>query len=778
MDYLQGIVKHITFYNEENNYGIIKVTVTETSIKKSLFDDFSHELVTVTGYFPRFSKGDEIRFFGETSVHPTYGEQFNAKSYERSSETNIEGVIDYLSSDLFTGVGPKTAEKVVNTLGKNTIKIIIENKEALDQIPKLTDKVKDTLYEGLIKHKASEQTLIQLYGYGISSKMAMRIISVYKEKTLRILEENPYKMIDDIEGIGFDRADHIAKKLGFEDTNPLRIRAMIIYLFKFITYQQGHTFLPKDAFIETAANRLSKDDAFIDESAVLDHVNTLINEKKLMVEDDNIALRTVVLAEKEIVHKIKVLNESPQTIDEAKVHNLIKQFETKEAINYSSKQKLAIINALKHRMMILTGGPGTGKTTVIKGLIHVYYTYYNLKKPALSEQSSIHLIAPTGRAAKRMQESTNAYAQTIHRFLGYSFDGSFQHDKYHQVEGNLFIIDEASMIDLFLASQLLQSLPDYANIIFVGDDAQLPSVGPGQVFKDLIDSKIIPTITLDVIHRQASDSHIIDLAQKIRLGHLPSNLDEQFDDRYIFKETPQNFQPRLKKAIDYLIQLGYDLQDDIQVLIPMYKGTVGIDETNRFLQETYNHNNEEVLKYNNRLFKVGDKILQLTNQIEDGVMNGDQGKVIAIDNDTEELTVDFLDATVKYRMKDLVNITHAYAMSIHKAQGSEYKVVILPIFSSYSIMLKRKLIYTAITRAKERIMILGHIDKLSYAVKNLEESRLTKLKERLLNEIAYQTVDEDVIAPNHVINDSTIPFDYLGEEMQNLSPYDFLDDEQ
>ncbi|MFU8787282.1 MAG: ATP-dependent DNA helicase, partial [Candidatus Izemoplasmataceae bacterium] len=383
-----------------------------------------------------------------------------------------------------------------------------------------------------------------------------------------------------------------------------------------------------------------------------------------------------------------------------------------------------------------------------------------------------------GRAAKRMQESTNAYAQTIHRFLGYSFDGSFQHDKYHQVEGNLFIIDEASMIDLFLASQLLQSLPDYANIIFVGDDAQLPSVGPGQVFKDLIDSKIIPTITLDVIHRQASDSHIIDLAQKIRLGHLPSNLDEQFDDRYIFKETPQNFQPRLKKAIDYLIQLGYDLQDDIQVLIPMYKGTVGIDETNRFLQETYNDNNDEVLKYNNRLFKVGDKILQRTNQIEDGVMNGDQGKVIAIDNDTEELTVDFLDATVKYRMKDLVNITHAYAMSIHKAQGSEYKVVILPIFSSYSIMLKRKLIYTAITRAKERIMILGHIDKLSYAVKNLEESRLTKLKERLLNEIAYQTVDEDVTAPNHVINDSTIPFDYLGEDMQNLSPYDFLDDEQ
>ena len=776
MDYLQGIIKHITFYNEENHYGIIKITVTESSLKQTLFDDFSHETFTVTGYFPKFSKGEEIRFYGDIVHHPMYGDQLNAKSYERSHETNIEGLIEYLSSDLFLGIGPKTAARVVETLGKSTIKKIIDDKSCLDQVPKMTDKIKESLYEGLLKHKASEQILIELYGYGISSKMAMRIISIYKEKTLRILEENPYKMIDDVEGIGFDRADHIAKKLGFEDHHPLRIRAMIMYLFKTITYQQGHTYLPKDAFIEMAAKRLSKAETFIDETVVLNHIEDLIKEHKLSIEEDRLALRTIENAEKEIIQKIKILNAAPQPVDDAKIKQLINEFETLENIRYSEKQRNAIHQALSHRLMILTGGPGTGKTTVIKGLIHVYYTYYDLKKPSFEQASLIHLIAPTGRAAKRMQESTQAYAQTIHRFLGYSFDGSFAYDKTHQVEGNLFIVDESSMIDVHLASQLLQSLPDYANVIFVGDDAQLPSVGPGQIFRDLIESKMIPTITLDVIHRQAHDSHIIDLAQQIRKGSLPEHLDVQYEDRYIFKESPQNFQTRLKKAIDYLLGFGYDLQEDIQVLIPMYKGPLGIDETNRFLQETYNKETLG-LSHGNRVFKLGDKVLQLTNQIEDGVMNGDQGKVVDIDLEIEEVTVQFLDVTVKYRPKDLVNLTLAYAMSIHKSQGSEYKVVIMPIFSSYTIMLKRKLIYTGITRAKERILILGHIDKLQYAVRNLEEGRLTKLKERLLNTIESTIFEASETSEEALILEEGIPFETLGEVMDGLTPYDFLDEE-
>lgn len=779
MGYIEGVIRNLTYYNDDNAYAVIKLTITDANIKRGLFDEDLDEVMTVTGYFPKPMKGESYRFYGDIVHHPKYGDQFSAKSVEKVSETNIEGLAEYFSSDLFPGVGEKTAHRVVDVLGKDAIAKIINDSDVLETVPKLTDAQKQVLIEGLKEHKASEQMLIKLYGYGISSKMAMRIINVYKTETIAKIETNPYQMIQDIDGIGFERADVIGKKLGFKEDHPSRIEALITHLFIELVLSQGHTHIEAERFIDAASAKIESDQDDVGKGVLKKALDKLIQAKVFVIIEDVLTLKRIFKAEETIAEKIKTLTLTTQAIDEDKALRLIQTVEKEESITYSALQIEAILKALKHQSMIVTGGPGTGKTTVIKGIIEVYYRYHSLMKPRKEQASLIHLIAPTGRAAKRMEESTGYYAQTIHRFLGYAFDGSFEYNRYNQVEGNLFIIDEASMIDVFLASQLLESLPDFANVIFVGDDAQLPSVGPGQVFKDMIDSRALEVVALNVIHRQGKDSNIIKLAEKIRQGSLPSDLMKVHDDRVIFYEHPRNFQTRLKKIIDYMIEEGFSIQDDIQVLIPMYKGDVGIHETNRFIQSNYNLNTTRVIDHGERQFRLEDKVLQLVNQAEDKVMNGDQGKIIDILED--EVVVEFLENKVSYKTKDLINITHAYAMSIHKAQGSEYKVVVLPLFSSYSIMLKRKLIYTAITRAKERLVILGNIDKLEYAVSQLEEARHTQLKAKLTEQVKpKKRIDTPLPLKQsseavHRIDDPEIPFDTLGELLDQKTPYDFLD---
>lgn len=778
MNSLEGHVRFITFYNEENRYAIVKVHVTTANFSEGLFAVPEGTLMTVTGYFPRPAKGETVRFYGNIVRHPTYGEQFEAKSMEKVGETTEAGIIEYLSSDLFPGVGPKTAERIVKTLGRETIKKVLESPQALDEVTPLSKTLKQVITDGLSRYKAEEHILIQLYGYGVSAKIAMRLIDRYRHDTMRVLQENPYRLIDEVEGIGFDRADEIGRKLGFASDHPHRMKAVIQYLFRQLVLNFGHTLIEYELFVEEVLKRLNKDVPDLERTHVVEHIEALIKAHRLVRHEEYLTLSSIAYAEKTIVSKLKTLNKAPQSIDQSKVTALIAQFEKSEGIAYSNKQKEAIHQAMKNRMMILTGGPGTGKTTVIKGLVKVYHQYHQLEEPTPERTAFIHLVAPTGRAAKRMQESTGYYATTIHRLLGYSYDGSFQHDRSHLLEGNLFIVDEASMIDVFLAAQLLESLPNYANVVFVGDDAQLPSVGPGQVFKDLIEAKRLPVTTLNVIHRQAEDSHIVHLAGQIRDGKLPNDMDVSYPDRYVFTEEPERFQARLKRIIDYLIKQGHDLHEDIQVLIPMYKGSTGIDETNRFLQNTYNKTPGPELTQGTRIFKVNDKVLQLVNQIEDGVMNGDQGRVIGIDDKSKTMTVDFLGQIVSYKSQDLINLTHAYAMSVHKAQGSEYQVVIMPIFGAYAHMLKRKLIYTGITRAKQCLVLFGQPERLKYAVTHLEEDRKTRLKEALLEENIPSLLDVETDTPSVEtaikIEDPDIPFKTLGEQLHGATPYDFL----
>ncbi len=770
MKYIQGIVKALLYHNEENAYTIIKIEVTDITEDTGLFLIEKGDLITITGYMTSPKRGEEIRFFGEIINHPKYGMQYQMSSYEKISETSVAGLIEYLSSDLFPGIGIKTAERVVSTLGKNLVVDVINNHQILEKVPKLSDKQKQVIINGLVENKAAEHALIKLYSYGLSPKMAMRIFKHYQTDTIKIVEENPYQLIQDIDGIGFERADSIAKSLGWEENHPYRIKAMILYLYHLMGINYGHTFLYYDQLIEYLLNVLNRKKELITKTELDEHIKKLVEENILYYQNDLIKLNSVYYSERNIIQKIVQMSKiEPKIIDKEKFSKILSEFEKIEGIIYTKKQKEAIVEALENNMFILTGGPGTGKTTVIKGLIYVYCVLNNLPPVGELNFEKIRLIAPTGRAAKRMGEATNYYAQTIHRFLGYSYDGTFIHDKNNLITAELVIVDEASMIDVFLASQLFQALPNDVKLVIVGDENQLPSVGPGQILKDFIDSNLIQTVKLDRIHRQGTDSKIIDLAYHINQGILPSDIKKVYDDLMFVEEKTNYFQNRLLSILNYLTNQGYDLWRDIQILIPMYRGVTGIDSVNKLIQKHFNNQDKEV-KYGDVSFKINDKVIQLVNQVEDGVMNGDQGIVVGIPEE-DILIVDFDGTIVTYKKGDLSNLKHAYAMSIHKSQGSEYKIVILPIFRSYSVMLKRKLLYTAVTRAKEKLIIVGELDSFIYGVSHLEAERQSTLKDDLVAAITNSECDDKI-----EINDHEIPFDYLGEKLNGKTPYDFMDE--
>jgi len=775
MKYVQGVIKAIIFHSEDNSYTIIKVKVTDSTEELNLFAYDDYDYLTVTGYFPLPIRGEEMKFFGEFKEHNRYGYQYIVRNFEKISDTSIPGLIEYLSSDLFKGVGIKTAVNIVAALGKDTIKKVIEDKEILQTVPKLSEKMIDIVYEGIIDNKASENILIKLYGYGITPKMAMKIYKYYQNETIAIIENNPFQLINDIEGIGFERADKIATMLGFAENHPLRIKAMILFLYNLMGNNYGHTYLPKTQLTEYLYENLNKKKQLADETIIIKYIDELIKEKVFIQENEIIKLRTVFNAEKKIVEKLTEFSKfEPDTIDVKKVNDYISLFEEIHEIQYTAFQKKAIVKAMKSNIFILTGGPGTGKTTVIKGLVFVYAKYHQMPILYNDPLFDIKLIAPTGRAAKRMTETTNLHAETIHRFLGYSFDGKFTFNKDSLVYADVIIIDEASMIDVFLASHLFEAIPDTTKVIIVGDENQLPSVGPGQILKDLIDSDVIDTVELVEIHRQSQDSKIISLAHNVKNNEVPNDIMKVYDDRYFVQETNTGFQDRLKQIINYLHLNGYSIYEDIQILIPMYRGSTGIDSVNRMIQNEFNENTSKIIEHGDREFRIGDKVIQLVNQLEDNVMNGDQGVVIGITDD-KLVIVDFLGNEVTYRVGDLINLKHAYAMSIHKSQGSEYKVVIMPMFNSYKIMLKRKLIYTGITRAKEKLILIGDLNTFQYGVERLENTRLSILKDKIIDGITNQEpVSKEI---KHIISDPSIPFGYLGEEIEDdITPYSFMDE--
>ena len=736
MNTVTGKIKNYVFHNEENSYSIARL-ITE-----------SDDIVTLVGYFPKISEDVIYEFEGEWVKHQTYGEQLKVQSFKKAQKQSKAGLISYLSSSFFNGIGPKTAEKIVDTLGEDAIAKIMNDPNVLKEVGLNNVRIAK-FFQQLKENQTNEHILVTLYGYELSGKLAMKLLNKYQMLTVEKLEENPYRLIDDIEGIGFKKADDIAQKLGIAKSDLRRIKAAILYVLEYIAYQNGDIYLTLDQ-LNIQSEQVLGESYQIDEA-----IDILIKESRIMIENDRYYLSQSYHVEIKLADKIKELNTCMhEKINEEYIKSLIDAVEIKKNIIYTNIQKTAILKALTHKISIITGGPGTGKTTIIDGLLEVYKVYnkLNFSHPDIYEK--IACLAPTGRAAKRMKELLNIQTSTIHRHLGYNYDGMFSYDEFHLLPQDLIIIDESSMIDLFLANKLFEAIKPSAQVIIVGDVDQLPSVGPGQVLSDLIDAKIIEVIRLDEIHRQAKDSNIISLARSVNMQQLSYSDLESGNDVYLYHADYNKIQKTIINQVRGAIDKGYSLIEDIQVLAPMYKGELGIDRFNEILQDHFNPNKKNKLVFKDKTFYEGDKVIQLINDPKRLIMNGDIGVIKSIetndDNDTFVI-VSYDDNDVLYEKQDLDEINLAYAISIHKSQGSEYKIVMMPMVKSYMHMLKKELIYTAITRAKQYLIILGDMKLLIYAANHLSNKRQTTLALRLNEEQA----------------------DYMEEDDQ-LSPYDFM----
>lgn len=777
--------KHLVtiFRNEQNLYSVIRIRVEETN------DHYEDKEAVVTGYFPKIYEQETYIFYGEFKQHPKFGLQFHATHFRKDIPQTRQGVVAYLSSEMFKGIGNKTAEKIVDTLGENAISKILNQPSLLDSVPKLPPEKAKMLYDTLMEHQGLEQVMVALNQYGFGPQLSMRIYQVYKEETIETIRKNPYQLIEDIEGIGFGRADELGYQLGISGSHPDRIKAGCLYILEKESLQNGHVFFHYTDLLVQVKQLLEENQRDqIEVSDISNEMMKLGEEDKLVVEDKRIYLPSLYFAEKGLVTNINRIlqqTEYEHLFPESEFLLALGNLEERLNVQYAPTQKDAIQTALMSPMLILTGGPGTGKTTVIKGIVELYAELHgcslNPKDYRNKEEPFPFLLAaPTGRAAKRMSESTDLPAVTIHRLLGFNGTEGLDHDDDNSLEGKILIVDETSMVDIWLANQLFKALPEHIQVILVGDEDQLPSVGPGQVLKDLLQSERIPTVRLTDIYRQEEGSSIIELAHDIKNGYLPENVSEQQHDRSFIKCGAVQLPQVVEKVALNAKQKGYAARD-IQVLAPIYRGPAGIDHLNRLLQEIFNPNPDGTRKeiaFAEVKYRIGDKVLQLVNQPENNVFNGDIGEIVSIFYAKENIEkqdmviISFEGNEVTYTRQDLNQITLAYCCSVHKSQGSEFPIVILPISRSYYRMLRRKLIYTAITRSKQFLILCGEVEALRIGVERAdEENRQTTLCEKLKETIPEET-------PTHASEQISYEEMLMNEDpmigMDNVTPYDFM----
>ncbi|MCA1318812.1 ATP-dependent RecD-like DNA helicase [Bacillus tianshenii] len=783
--FIKGTHLVTIFHNESNMYSVVRIRVTETNIP------YEEKEAVVTGYFPRIHEDETYIFFGTMKEHPRFGLQFHVEHFRKDIPQTRQGIVQYLSSDLFSGIGKKTAEKIADALGENAISKILENPSVLDSIPKLPGDKAKLLYDSLMEHQGLEQVMIALSQFGFGPQLSMKIYQTYKDETISILQKNPYQLVEDVEGIGFARADELGSHFGISGSHPDRIRAGCLYMLEQHSMSEGHCFVSENQLVEAVWKLLNeKQHGLVMESDISREILQLTEEGKLKSEEGRVYLPSLFFSEQGLVTNIKRVMEQTQYEDqfpESEFLLALGELEDRLKVQYAPSQKEAIQQALMTPMLLLTGGPGTGKTTVIKGIVELYADLHgcSLEPNDYSKDDPfpIMLVAPTGRAAKRMSEATGLPSLTIHRLLGWNGSEGFQHDEENPIPGKLLIVDEVSMVDIWLANQLFKSLPADIQVVLVGDEDQLPSVGPGQVLKDLLGSQAIPTVKLTDIYRQADGSSIIELAHDMKDGVVPADIAVAKKDRSFIKCGQGQIMDVVKKVCANAQSKGYTARD-IQVLAPMYRGNAGIDKLNEMLQELFNPKSEgrRELAFGNVVYRTGDKVLQLVNQPESNVFNGDIGEVVSIfyaKENTEKqdmVIVSFEGNEVTYTKQDLGQITHAYCCSIHKSQGSEFPIVVLPVVKSYYRMLRRNLLYTAVTRSKRFLILCGEEDALRIGVQRADEqARQTSLKERLnrkaSDNIQDEVVDEAVLAEIPFWKDANIG-------MENISPYDFMGEDE
>lgn len=724
---LTGKIDQVRFFSEDTAFIVMNVITNEMD-----------RPVLMTGYMPDYSEQFTYRFTGEFANHPKYGKQFKIASYQSIGTDDSEAIIRYLSSSLFHGIGPTLAKQIVDNLGVNALEKIVENPDILNNIRGMTEERKKTIEEVLTKKDEQQKTLQFLIGHGISLKMATKIIGVYPENTIEIVSSNPYVLAENVEGIGFKMADELAMSLEFSKEHPYRLQAALLYLIKQECMNRGSTYLVYNVI----ASRFLQLFPFV--TSVDESLEALLQDEKIILNDEKYYPSNLYNAEVLISNVLKryIAGVSNPDYDFEDVEEGLATLEETWNIEYDESQREAIYSFLENDLMILSGGPGTGKTTIVKAMLALYRKIEPGKK--------IALVAPTGRAAKRLSEACDLEATTIHRLLKWDVHTNvFNHDENHPIEADLLIIDEFSMVDTYLFSRLLAACGQVTKILMIGDEQQLPSIAPGQVLYDLIETNQIECVFLKHIFRQQAKSGIISISHAIRhndFGKL--NEMNNYSDIHFMPCREQDVIRFVSKIIQKAVDEGYDLYD-FQVLSPMYQGAAGIDMINEALQNLLNPKEEgkNEVRIFQHIFREGDKVLQLKNRPEDNVFNGDIGIIIEIQKkdgfyyQQDKVVVDFEGDIVEYTSQDFNQLTLAYCMSIHKAQGSEFKIVVMPLVSRHGRMLKKNLIYTGMTRAKQALFLIGEKDAFTLGITRNESKRETTLKERFIQKEAFSPYD-------------------------------------
>ena len=765
MEIITGKMKHIIFHNDETNYYVLTVVAGD-------------EVFTATGSFHGIEKNIKTDFYGEWVEHPKFGRQFSCGYWEKAKPVNTEDIVSYLSAKTVKGIGKVTAKRIVDAFGVNTWDVLDNHIERLLEIkgisPKKLERIKGSWQENSIRRIA----FVFLLKYGVSYKLADKIYRTYEEKTITIMSANPYKAADDVKGIGFPTADEIAEKMGIEKNSPLRIESGIKYALEQLA-MKGHVFGYREQVVNEAMGKEVLD--LQDKNLVSLTLSDMLAKKDLGCEMDCIYLPQLLKAENYCAEKLKRLASVPaedylyrriwyerQRSGNPDLSVDVSGMAEELGIQYDDVQLYAIRTAAASKGMVLTGGPGTGKTTVTQGIIEVFKKF----------KLHILLAAPTGRAAKRASESTGMEAKTIHRLLGYSGSGTFEHNEEHPLEGDVLIIDESSMVDIRLMSSLLKAVPENMRLILIGDVNQLPSVGPGTVLKDIIDSGVFPVVRLTKIFRQAAESHIVTNAHRINDGLFPviddSNPKNDFfleimdkkGEKLEASEIAERTAQAIIKLLTDTIPNMYHIQPrDIQILAPMRNGSAGTIALNKLAQEALNPEGPSIA-FEGYSYRKGDRVMQTKNDYEKGVFNGDIGYIVAVNLEKELLKVEFLDTDkqetdskfwldywdmdeedeeedeeieahgpnpyVTYSRNDLENLDPAYAITIHKSQGSEFPAVIMPFLNSHFVMLERNLLYTGVTRAKKYLFLKGQRNAIYKAVKTISMlSRNSNLRTKL-----------------------------------------------
>ena len=707
MEKIKCTIERITFQNPENGYSVL-----QASIK-----GFREEQ-TIVGTFHEATVGAVLTVEGDWRVDKRYGRQFAAESWTEEMPADIIGIEKYLGSGLVKGIGPKFAKLIVSHFGLETFEVIDTDIDRLLDVPGIGKGRVAKIKESWEKQKDVKDIMVFLQGHGVSSTYAAKIYKQYGKDSIEKVQDNPYCLADDIWGIGFKTADGIAEKLGYEKNDLKRCRSGILYTLSKLS-EDGHVYSEREQLVKSAKELLQAD-----EEHIVQALDQMIEAEDLILDDEAIFLPPFYYAEVGVANKIKrLLEDSSSTLFDGTLN--IEEIVKQTSIQYDDIQIAAIGQAVKSKFMVLTGGPGTGKTTTTLGIIAALE----------SLGQSILLAAPTGRAAKRMSEATGKEAKTIHRLLEYNPAEGYGRNDENPLQGGVLIVDESSMIDVILMNSLLKAVPSQMKVILVGDIDQLPSVGAGNVLRDIIDSDVVPVVRLTRIFRQAQSSRIITNAHKINQGVFPDISNGKDADFFFIKqEDPELAAKEIVNIVKNRIPKAYHYStNDIQVLAPMQRSVVGATNLNIILQEAINPEGDSLSRGGFK-YRKGDRIMQIRNNYDKEVFNGDIGYVKEVNLEERTLTAIYEGRPVEYEDSELDELTLAYATTIHKSQGSEYPVVVIPLLMTHFVMLQRNLIYTGITRAKKICIIVGTTKALAYSVHNMVVlKRNTKLKERLTN---------------------------------------------